>query len=264
MKTTIDVRTVKKQKILELIDNDSFTVHFQSVFSARGGSVYGCESLARIKEDSLINIGGLFKDAIATGIISLVDVICRENAMKEAASQGINQSGLYLFINVCPETLIDPAHRLGITDELAERYCIQKEKIILELTEETAIKDYLFFKETVAYYRRRGYKIAIDDFGSGYGSLKMLSIIEPDFVKIDRYFISNIDSETVKLNLVDSIATACHRMGIKVIAEGIETGEELNAVSGVGVELLQGYYLSRPSPDLDKDIVRTMCLGVCK
>jgi EAL domain-containing protein (putative c-di-GMP-specific phosphodiesterase class I) len=180
--------------------------------------------------------------------------------MKEAASQGINQSGLYLFVNVCPETLMDPAHRFGITDELAERYCIPKEKIILELTEETAIKDYLLFRKAVAYYRKRGYKIAIDDFGSGYGGLKMLSIIEPDFVKIDRYFISNIDRAATKFNLVDSITTTCHRMGIKVIAEGIETEEQLKAVSDVGVELLQGYYLSRPSPVIDEDIVRAPIL----
>ncbi|MBI1811658.1 MAG: GGDEF domain-containing protein, partial [Nitrospirae bacterium] len=96
-------------------------------------------------------------------------------------------------------------------------------------------------------------KIAIDDFGAGYGGLKMLSMIEPDFVKIDRYFISNIDKATVKFNLVDSMASACHRLGIKVIAEGIEQEEELKTVMNMGIALLQGYYLHKPSPVLNGD-----------
>ncbi|MBV6341885.1 EAL domain-containing protein [Candidatus Magnetobacterium casensis] len=100
----------------------------------------------------------------------------------------------------------------------------------------------------------KGYKIAIDDFGAGYGGLKMLSIIEPDFVKIDRHFISNMDKALVKYNLVDAIATACHRLGIKVIAEGIETEHELRLVVNMDIELLQGFLLKRPSPMLERDI----------
>ena len=105
----------------------------------------------------------------------------------------------------------------------------------------------------MAYYRERGYKIAIDDFGAGYGGLKMLSVIEPDFVKIDRHFISNIDKAIVKFNLVDSIASACHRIGIKIIAEGIEQEEELKVVMNMGIDLLQGYYLCKPSPIINGD-----------
>jgi EAL domain-containing protein (putative c-di-GMP-specific phosphodiesterase class I) len=141
---------------------------------------------------------------------------------------------------------MDPTHRVGITDELADKWSISKERIVLEITEETAIRNCKLFKDTIVYYKKRGYKIAIDDFGAGYGGLKMLSIIEPDFIKIDRHFISNIDKAAVKFNLVDSIASACHRLGIKVIAEGIEQGEELKVVMNMGIELLQGYYLAHP------------------
>ncbi len=74
---------------------------------------------------------------------------------------------------------MDSAHSVGITDELAEEFGISKDKIILEITEESAIHNCNLFKEAVAYYKKRGYKIAIDDFGAGYGGLKMLSVIEP-------------------------------------------------------------------------------------
>ncbi|HAK88122.1 MAG: hypothetical protein A2077_02885 [Nitrospirae bacterium GWC2_46_6] len=245
---------IDRQAILELLDNDSLTTHFQPVFSAKDGSVYGYEALTRIKEDkNSTNIGDLFKKAIQTNIISSLDVQCRENAIKLSSSLGINSRNSYLFLNVCPEALMDTAHSTGITDEFAEEYGISKDKIILEITEESAIHNYNLFKQTVLYYQKRGYKIAIDDFGAGYGGLKMLSLIEPDFVKIDRHFISNIDKATIKFNLVDSIATACHKIGIKVIAEGIEEEEELKVIMNMGIELLQGFYLHRPSPVLNGD-----------
>lgn len=243
---------IDRQTILELLDNDSLTTHFQPIFSAKDGSVYGYEALTRIKNDKgSINIGDLFKKAIQTNTISSLDVQCRENAISLASSLGINHINAYLFINICPETLMDPAHSAGITDALAEEWGISKERIILEITEKSAIHNYSLFKQAVAYYRERGYKIAIDDFGAGYGGLKMLSLIDPEFIKIDRYFIWNIDKAIVKFNLVNSIATACHRLGIKVIAEGIEQEEELKVVMNMGIDLLQGYYLCKPSPILN-------------
>ncbi len=185
--------------------------------------------------------------------ISLLDVRCRENAMREASSLSITQNGAYLFINVCPEVLVDPVHSVGITDKLAERYEISKENIILELTEESYVQDYKLFRRALMYYREAGYKIAIDDFGAGYGGLKMLSELTPDFVKIDRYFISGIDTEIVKFNLVDAIVVACHKLGIRVVAEGIERKEELKTAVQLGIDLLQGYYLHKPSPEISRD-----------
>jgi diguanylate cyclase (GGDEF)-like protein len=244
----------EKGIIIELLDSISLTSHFQAVFSTDSGTVYGYEALARITGDNeKIGIGELFKMAIHTNTISSLDMRCRENAIKLASSLGIKENGGYLFLNICPETLIDPAHKVGGTDEVAERWGMPKEKIILEITEESAIHNYSLFKQAVAYYRDGGYKIAIDDFGAGYGGLKMLSLIEPDFIKIDRHFISDIDKMMVNFNLVDSIVTACHRLGIKVIAEGIERGEELKVCLNMGIELLQGYYLHKPSPSLNGD-----------
>jgi diguanylate cyclase (GGDEF)-like protein len=249
---TID--NIDRQTILELLDNNSLTTHFQPIFSSKDGAVYGYEALTRIKGDNnRINIGELFKRAIQTNTISSLDVRCKGNAISLASSLGINHINAYLFINICPETLMDSAYRMGITDELADEWGISKEKIILEITEENAIHNCKLFKDAIVYYKKKGYKIAIDDFGAGYGGLKMLSVIEPDFVKIDRHFISNIDKATVKFNLVDSIASACHKLGIKVIAEGIEEEEELKVVMNMGIDLLQGYYLYKPSPILNGD-----------
>ncbi|MDA8078468.1 MAG: GGDEF domain-containing protein [Nitrospiraceae bacterium] len=236
-----------KWKILELIDANNLEVHFQPVYSARGGAVYGYEALSRVKFGGIDDVGSLFRQARREHLISQLDVLCRENAIKRAAALGPTLGDTLLFINVCPDTIMDPAHREGITDEFAEEACIAKERIILEITEETAIHNYKSFQKAMVYYRDRGYKIAIDDFGAGHGGLKMLSIIEPDFVKIDRHFVQKIDRSTIKLNLVDAIAAVCHRMGIKVVAEGIETEEECRCILKMGIELLQGYFLHKPA-----------------
>ncbi|MFA4903758.1 MAG: bifunctional diguanylate cyclase/phosphodiesterase [Desulfobaccales bacterium] len=240
-----------KDKIISLIDNDQLTIHFQPIYSSNDGTVYAYEALTRINNNKFFkSIPDLFKSAIQCNFISHLDVICRANALKHSALQGLKQTNAYICINICPETLMNPDHLVGLTDELAEEHGISKNKIILEITEESAINDMELFKTTIKRYRNRGYKIAIDDFGAGYGGLKMLSLIEPELVKIDCHFIANIDQVPIKYNLVDAIATACHRMGIKIVAEGIEREEELTIILDMGIELLQGFYLGRPSPQL--------------
>ncbi|MBF0505427.1 MAG: EAL and GGDEF domain-containing protein [Nitrospirae bacterium] len=249
-----DANKACRETILNVLDGDALAIHFQTIFSATEGKIFGYEALTRVKgEHPFSDVDELFQKAALTGTIAILDVRCRENAIKQASVLGLGHTNANLFINVCPETMMDRAFRANITDEIAEKWSIPKDRIILEITEESVIYNYDLFKKSIEYYRGMGYKIAIDDFGSGHGGLKMLSIIEPDYVKIDRHFISNIDKAIVKSNLVDSIATACHRMGIKVIAEGIEKQEELEVVLNLGIELLQGFFLHKPSPTLNPD-----------
>ncbi|MFZ5906472.1 MAG: GGDEF domain-containing protein [Nitrospirota bacterium] len=260
-RTAQKTRDEKRIAILDLISRNALTVFFQPIYAARTGMLHGYEALTRIQaESSFPTISDLFRQAKQTDIISTLDVYCRENAIRNAVAQGIRDRNALLFINICPETLIDAAHKNGLTEEYIERWGLKKEQIILEITEESAIQKFELFKKAVDYYRQRGYKIAIDDFGAGYGGMKMLSIIEPDFIKIDRHFISQIDRTTVKYNLVDCIVTACHRMGIQIIAEGIEREEEMIAVLNMDIEFFQGYYLSHPSPALNGKSISVPCM----
>ena len=245
---------ISREEILDLLDNDGLTAWFQPVFSRQTGEVFGYEALARLRERRTppLDIGELFQRAQAEGVISSLDMICREHAFCRAAELGFADRNAYLYVNICPATLMHPDHRGGATDRLAEECGIPKERIILEITEQEAIRNYDLFKKSVEYYRKRGYKIAIDDFGVGYGGLKMLSVIEPDYLKVDRHFITNIDQDSFKHNLVDAIATVCHKLGITVIAEGIERPEELETLARFDIDLLQGYLLERPGPDLSR------------
>ncbi|MEW6595423.1 MAG: bifunctional diguanylate cyclase/phosphodiesterase [Thermodesulfobacteriota bacterium] len=241
-----------RETIIQLLDDNGLISWFQPIFCRQTGKVFGYEALARLADPLRhgVDIASLFRRAQAEGIISALDMLCRENAFCRAAELGIAGQDAFLYVNICPATLMHPAHRGGMTDQLAEACGITKERIILELTEQESIRNYELFKRSVAHYRNRGYKIAIDDFGAGYGGLKMLSIIQPDYVKVDRHFITGIDRDSFKYNLVDAIATVCHKLGITVIAEGIEQEEELETMARFDIDLLQGYLLARPGPEL--------------
>ncbi len=224
------------------------TVHFQPIFSSKNGKIFGYESLARHVSMSL-NIKNLFVEAKKNGSIFLLDMICRRNAIKKAFEQNMND---YLFINICPETLFHPQHEIGITDKFAEEFGFPKEKIVLEITEQSAIENYELFIKSVSYYKKRGYKIAIDDFGAGFGGPKMLSLLEPNIVKIDRHFIKTMEENFFSKSFIEFTVSTCHRLNIMVAAEGIETYSHLTKVVNMGVDLLQGFYLGKPEEKIRK------------
>jgi len=229
------------------------TVHFQPIFSSKSGKIFGYESLTRHISMSL-NIKDLFLEAKKNGSIFILDMICRRNAIKKASEQNINS---YLFINICPETLFYPQHEIGITDRFSEEFGFPKDKIVLEITEQSAIENYEVFIKSVSYYKKRGYKIAIDDFGAGFGGPKLLSILEPDIVKIDRHFINTMEENHFSKSFIEFTVSVCHRLNIMVVAEGIETATQLKETVNAGVDLLQGFYLGKPQEKIQYNYVTT-------
>jgi len=196
----------------------------------------------------------MFQAATTTSSLSALDIHCMESALKQLDTSRFISSHSHLFLNACPETLMNPKLSLDHVNSLLEDLGILCERIVLEVTEENVISNYDLFRHLLEKLRTRGFKIAIDDFGCGYAGLKMLSTIEPDFLdflKIEGHCISNIDRALVRFNLVQAISTACHRIGVRVIVEGIERTEELAIMRDMGIEFLQGFLLGRPSPQID-------------
>jgi len=121
------------------------------------------------------------------------------------------------------------------------------ERVVIEITERTAIKDYPKFRERLRAFRERGFRFAVDDAGSGYAGLGSIANLEPDFIKLDISLINAIDTNFIKQNLVETMVKFANDHGAKVIAEGVERAEEFNAVHELGVHLVQGFFLHRPS-----------------
>lgn len=235
----------------DLIENNRLTSFFQPIVSLAQGTIYAYEALCRtLGSNPFDTIDNLFRQALLCDQTLQLDMCCRKNSFACAAREHIGQSGALLFLNICPTSLLHPDHNPGLTEKLANSYGIAKDTIVLEITEQEAVANYHLFQKAISHYRSRGFRIAIDDFGAGYGGLKMLSMLEPDYVKIDRHFFQHKGKDNLNYNLIDAIATACHRIGIDVIAEGIECENDLQICLDIGIQLLQGYHFARPSSEL--------------
>jgi diguanylate cyclase (GGDEF)-like protein len=240
----------EENAIQELIDHN-LTSHFQPIVNLDQGKIFAYEALCRtIGPNPFDNIEELFREAKISNKILQLDMRCRENGIALSSAQGIKEKEALLFLNICPTSLLCPNHTAGTTDIMAIQHGLQIQNIVLEITEQEAVSNYRLFRKAVDHYRSKGFRIAIDDFGAGYGGLKMLSVLEPDFVKIDQHFFKDSPKSNLNFNLIDSIATACHRIGIDVIAEGIENENDLRICREIGIDLAQGYLLARPAAGL--------------
>ena len=230
-----------------MINQRLITPHFQPIVELAGWQIYGYEALSRIIGPSVFaNIEELFDAARHGGRLSPLEQLCRERALTTAARLGITER---LFLNICPAVLADD-HRPGVTAKLLGELGIERSRVVLELTERSLITDYDLFGRVVDHYRQQGYAIAIDDLGDGFAGLRMLAQLEPDYVKLARFLVADIDRAPVRQALVESIVSFCQRVGIEVIAEGIERQEELDYLTAIVIGLGQGYLLGRPSPQL--------------
>src|SRR3954463_9921981 len=147
--------------------------------------------------------------------------------------------GQLLFLNVDPHDFADPAFN--------EREVAEPSRVVIEITERTAIKDYPKFRERLRAFRELGYRFAVDDAGSGYAGLGSIANLEPDFIKLDISLINSIDTNFIKQNLVEGMVRFANEHGAMVIAEGVERAEEFETVKAIGVHLVQGFFLHKPS-----------------
>ena len=144
-----------------------------------------------------------------------------------------------IFVNVDPAALS--------RDALFEPFAHAADRVVLEITERDAVGEKDHVAERIERLRARGFRIAVDDLGSGYAGLNAVVDLSPDIIKLDMQLVRGVDASFVKQRLVTSICSAAKDLGIRVVAEGIEREEERRAVLEAGADLLQGYLLGRPS-----------------
>lgn len=234
-----------QREIEQIVRDERITPFFQPIFALGDGTVYGYEALSRITGPTVIGSPDeLFDKAIASGHAPALEMLCRTRALRGASRLGVPGR---LFLNVCPALLTSSDHRQGKTSRLLDELGIDRSRVTFELTERTMIEDYELFNRVLAYYRAQGYSIAIDDLGAGYAGLKMLAQLEPDYVKLARFLVDGIHLSATRQALVEALVGFCRRLGITVIAEGIERPEELAWLTELGVPLAQGYLLGRPA-----------------
>ena len=158
-----------------------------------------------------------------------------------------------MFINIEPEAVADPELRDVMFSSLLKQSDLSPERIVLEITERSAITDFAAFRSTLEYLRMLGFAVAVDDAGAGYGSLQCLAEVKPEWLKIDMSLTRGVDTDEVRQQLITSLVTFADRMGVKLIAEGIETAGQLAMLESLGVIYGQGFYFTVPVPPFPAD-----------
>lgn len=229
-----------------LVETKSIYPVYQPIISLRNGEAFGYEALTRLPVNPWF--GGpmeLFRYAEENGAVYRLDRVARELAIDGCLRLGSDQK---LFINVMAQIMEDPRFSPGRTISLLEEHHLSPRQVVFEITERNSIEDYPSVKRALEHYRSQGYRIAIDDVGAGYSSLQSIVELRPDYMKVDRSIIQHIHNDDVKEHILTTLQEVAGKIGSELIAEGIETGEELDKLVKMGVPYAQGYWLGRPAP----------------
>ncbi|MGE4284803.1 MAG: EAL domain-containing protein, partial [Clostridia bacterium] len=236
-----------EEDFFAILNKERIRTVYQPIVSLTNGSIFGYEALSRIMvPECQINIEQLFQLATQFNKLWELEKLCRTKALMHAVNK---PSSAKLFINVDPNNIYDPKFRQGFTKEMLQKYGLNPDDIIFEVTEKNCIDNLEIFREVMKHYQNQNYKIAVDDFGSGYSGLIRICAFSPNFIKIDMQLIRNIDRDFAKKSAVGSIVKLCQDSGIFSIAEGIETEEELKSVIQLGINYGQGFFLAMPEEE---------------
>jgi len=229
---------------------DHIQYAFQPICDINTGAVYGYEALLRGYERlGIKSIAEVFDRAHGVGHLTRLELLLRRRAIEKFAALP-DAANKKLFLNIDGRLFDDPSYQPHWTAEILRETEMPESILAMELSErfDNAAKQRL--KEVVECYRNSGYNLAIDDFGRGFSELKVLYDYEPDFIKIDRFFINDIEKSGRKRLFVSTIVNLAHVLGIRVVAEGVETAEEFAACRQIGCDLVQGYFVQRPFTDI--------------
>ncbi|HWB23693.1 MAG TPA: EAL domain-containing protein [Gaiellaceae bacterium] len=221
-------------------DESAFGMVFQPIVTLPGRKVVGAEALARFKGVPKRPPNTWFEEAAAASLG--VDL---ELAAVEKALNGLEDfpAALYLSINLSPATLVDPRFRDLVSSADPSR-------LVLELTEHHRVGDYDRLARAMDKLRADGMRVAIDDAGAGFASLRHILRLRPDFIKLDMSLIREINLDKSKQALAASLISFAEKSDATIIAEGIETAEELSALVMLGVGFGQGMFLGKPASAL--------------
>jgi EAL domain-containing protein (putative c-di-GMP-specific phosphodiesterase class I)/GGDEF domain-containing protein len=228
-----------------LIRQRSFDIHFQPLVAIDRAEIYAFEALTRAPADGPLHSPLVLFDAAARcgRLIELEQLIVRRAAERFKALGLPGQ----LFINVTADTLLAAREHVGTLAQELRELGLPTSRIVIELTETRPIDDLAQLGGTLAALRAHGFRIALDDLGEGFASLRRWMEMRPDFVKIDRHFIDGIAQEPLKQQFVRSIVEMAATSGGEVVAEGLEQEPDLEVLRRLGISLCQGYLFARPS-----------------
>ncbi len=222
----------------------AFTMAFQPIVDVTAGRVFAYEALVR----------GMDNEPASTILAQVNDINrysfdqnCRVRALTLATRLGLAQTGARLSINFMPGAVYSPAACIQLTLHTARQLGFPLDRLIFEITEDEEVSNPGHLCSIADEYRRHGFQVALDDFGAGFSNLNLLAMLPTDVLKLDMALTRNLDRRPVAQHIVRATVDLCRKLGIRPVAEGVETVEEFRAVRACGITLMQGYLLARPA-----------------
>ncbi len=233
--------------LIESAEKERYESWYQPIINAKTKRLYAHEGLFRIKDelDNIVPPALAFKLAEASDLLFSLDLVARRSAVECAAKARLEGK---LFINFNPSSIYDPSYCLRATASSIYEIGLRPEDVVFEVTETHRATDLNQLKGILCFYRSAGFKVALDDIGSGWSGLNLLQSLRPDYVKIDMELVRNVHNDEYKQNIVTNLIRIAKTNGIEVIAEGIETEEEAQWLTDANADYLQGYLYGKPEP----------------
>ncbi len=231
-------RRVRLQRVRHLITGDGLVIAFQPIFELRRRKVVGLEALARFPGRAHRSPSAWLAEAEMMGLRIELELTALRATL--ARLENIHER-TFLSINLSPETAASPL----LTEELRK---IPVERVVVEITEQSPIDDYEPLKEAMAPLRERGLRLAIDDAGAGFASLRHIVRLEPDFIKLDIALTRDIETDRWQRAMAAALIAFGAQTDVAIIAEGIETQAQMRTLQRLGISFGQGFYLAAPAP----------------
>ena len=221
-----------------LAGESPFSVVFQPIIEVATGATVGLEALSRFESEPLRSPEAWFDEAASVGLgpeLELKAVLAAVSRIEDIPSEE------FLAVNVSPE-LVMSNKLLDVADDAICR------RLVLELTEHIAVDDYSRIRRSLAPLRDRGARVAIDDTGAGFSSLRHILLLRPEIIKLDRSLTRGVDHDPARRALAASLVSFAQDVDASLIAEGVETAAEFETLQRLGTHWVQGFHLARPGP----------------
>ena len=226
-----------KKRITEVLNNHEVKTVFQPVFHVDQQKVIGYECLSRFTSTPYRTPDVWFQQAESVGLGEELEIMAIEAAIDKMSAFSNNTS---FSLNISPEYVINGAVERALTQHILDK------KIVLEVTEHAQITDYRAFRNAVESLRNQGVRLAIDDVGAGYSNFQHILELGADIIKLDISLIRNIDTDTSRKALTAALIAYAKETACEVLAEGVETQEEFHELVRLGINKIQGYFISQP------------------
>lgn len=232
------------QQLKELILQENINTLYQPILDMKDGTPMGYEALSRGGPGTPFSTADLlFDTAIKHNLQVELDRICRKRALLLANRLPENTK---IFINTLPTIMHDPEFQKHHLVDSLKHARITPNRIVIEVTEKLAIDNLSLFMDAMTYYTNMGMTLAVDDVGSGYSGLQIISKLKPAYLKLDRSLVRAVSRSKISQEMLKAIVVLGRSFGAKLIAEGIENADQLNALRSIGIDYGQGFFLGRP------------------